>query len=112
MDEKLSDREFDRLERERLKTERINAEKSLKAEYWKIKDSIAFKDLLSKVKSFIELHKEVATAAVGSNGKEIIQLTQDQRMTELDKAAGQIEILDYLNRKLTITTSEKEKPNE
>ncbi len=114
MADELSDREFNRLERERVAIERSNTEKSLKAEYWKIKDTLAFQDLLSKVKAFIELHKEVAVTAIGSDGEKIIRLDQDQRVAELDKAAGQTEILDYLYRKLTITpnTNEKEKPHE
>lgn len=113
----LSEREIKRLDRERATNERVNAEKALTAEYLKIAKTPAFQDLLSKVKSFGDYHLKIAKDGVGlkdvSEGRqEIIKLSHEERVSELDKAAGIEEILDYLTRKTTITTSTNKGKND
>lgn len=87
-------------------------EKRLKAEYYKVKDTEAFADLMSRLEKFVAYHTKVAKDGVGLEDKkdddgnttqEVVRLTPEQRVSELDKAAGIEEIIGYLTRKLTIT---------
>lgn len=114
----LTERQIKQQEREQKTKDRVNAEKALKAEYHKIAKSPALLDLLAKVKSFADYHTKVAKDGVGfqeSRDDEgalqqmVIRLEPAQRLTELDKAAGIQEIIDYLDRKITIDTSTNKK---
>ena len=90
--------------------ERANAQKLLKAEYFKIKKSAAVEDLLIKMRGFIDYHTKVAKDGVAyENGKDAdgnliqhtVRFTPEQRVSHLDKAAGLEEILDYIDRQLS-----------
>jgi ribosomal protein L29 len=90
--------------------ERANAQKLLKAEYFKLKENLAMQDLTAKLHSFIEYHTKVAKDGVAyENGKDAqgnlfqqtVRFTPQQRVSHLDKAAGLEEIADYLDRQLS-----------
>jgi hypothetical protein len=89
------------------KLARSNAEKELRAEYLKFKESIALADILEKSKSFMSYHSRVAQDGVAyefdKDGQEhIVRLTADQRVGHMDRAAGIGEMVDYIERKITI----------
>lgn len=117
----LTAREEKRQARERAVAQREAREKQLKADYRKIKDEPAFVDLVAKIRSFAEYHTKIAKDGVGFENKVIgqhegapiqeqvvVKLTHEQRVTDLDKAAGIEEILDYVTRKVTIDLSNNE----
>lgn len=105
-------RELQREEHDRLTLVRANAERALTAEYLKIAKTPAFQDLLSKVKSFSELHVRVAKDGVGRREQQIVKLNPEERVSELDKAAGIEEILDYLERKTTVSVTNNKGKND
>lgn len=112
----ISQRDQKKLDRERLVAERANAERALAHEYGLIKNSPAFVDLIAKIKGFSSMHIRVASDAVGYENKvvgfdddgnertsqELTHLEPHERLRELDKSAGQDEILTYIERKLDI----------
>lgn len=95
---------------------RDNVEKELRAEYLKVRKSIAVADILAKSKSFAAYHCQVAQDGVayepstdekGNPRQQIVKLTPEERVTHLDKAAGLQEMIDYIERKLTIDSGIK-----
>ena len=117
MEEKkpLSVREQKALERSEKAQERENQEKRTKAEYHKIRSSEALEDLTAKMVSFRDYYTKIAQDGMAGTDKgEVVNLSPEQRLTSLDKAAGIQVIIDYLERKLTIepVISKKEKDNE
>src|ERR1035441_2155686 len=98
----VSQREQKKLDRERLVVERANAERALAHEYSLIANSLAFVDLVAKIKGFVELHTRVARDAVGAetvtnaegvSSVAVTRLESADRLRELDKSAGIDEIL-------------------
>lgn len=116
---RVNPHEEKRLERERKTQETAAKEKQLKAEYYKIAQTPAFLDLQAKIQSFLDYHIKVAKDAVGFENKTVgrdesnnpiteqvlIRFTSEQRLSDLDKGAGIQEIIDYVDRKLTIESS-------
>lgn len=71
----------------------------LHAEYLKLKDSPVLSDLLEKARSFAAYHTTIARDGVGADGEgNTIYLEPHKRVSELDKAAGIQEIIDYIGR--------------
>lgn len=88
-------------------------EAALKAMYLAKKDDPVVQDILAKAKSFIQLHNKIAQDGVGArptgekyeNGMDVIEniyLTNNQRAGHLDKSSGIQELVDYMERKLTL----------
>ena len=86
--------------------------RALLLSYQKIKDEPAFKDLLKNVNDFARYHVKLAQDGVGfkygkdGDGKPVtteVAFTPEQRTGHLDKAAGQQEIIDFVERKLAAT---------
>jgi hypothetical protein len=57
---------------------------------------------LEKIKLFQNMHLDVARMGVAADKDgQTVHLTGEQKVTHIDKAAGQSEISDYLERMLT-----------
>lgn len=92
--------------------ERKRVEDGLKSAYAAIADDPAFKDILAKARQFAAYHTKVAKDRVGmrANGTnasgetkyEEYNLTEAERLANLDNAAGIEELLAYIERKLEI----------
>lgn len=100
--------------REPTKLEKHNAQQKLakqksdarKAEYQKIKGTPGMVDLVASVQSMSALHTRVAKDGVGykknpDGSADEVKLTSEERLRELDRAAGQDEILDMLERQFS-----------
>lgn len=95
---------------EKMDVERKSTSDSLKIEYTKLRKNPAMLDLRAKLKAFSEWHLKVAKDGVGyrktgtdANGKDIMEIvyhTNNKRVSELDRAAGLQEGIDYLDRQL------------
>lgn len=83
-----------------------------KAAYLKEKDSIVLQDVLEKAQSFAKYHTKMAQDGVGvrqtghklEDGQpdmETVYYSNEKRVSELDKAAGILELVDYIERQLT-----------
>lgn len=92
-------------------------ERRLKAEYYKIRATEAFVDLMKQLEKFVAYHTKVAKDGVGledrkhedgSITQEVVRLTPEQRVSEIDKAAGIEEIIGYVSRKLAVTPVKSE----
>jgi hypothetical protein len=121
----MADREEKKIAREEAQTARVNEERRIDAEYYKLKDSEALLNLVAKAESFIQYHTKLAKDGVGYErqatgtdpdgnaifGEVLVHFDAERRLRELDKAVGQQELLDYLTRRLTIkpVTNPKEK---
>ena len=96
---------------------RGNEQKELTAEYHKLRNSIALADLMAKAKTFAQYHAQVATdgvayeqtVSIAGNVQTVVRLNHDDRVSHMDKAAGIQEIIDYLERKLTMEPAKKDK---
>lgn len=86
---------------------------ALKALYLAKKDDPVIQDILVKTKQFISLHNKIAQDGVGArktgekyeNGMDVIEniyLTNNQRAGHLDKSAGLQEMVDYIERQITV----------
>lgn len=94
-------------QREKERKEKLD---QLKAEYAQIKDSLALEDILAKAKQFAGWHLKLAKDGVGSkvvgsndSGQPVTEeyyLTQEQRISELDQAKGQEQLIAYIEAKL------------
>lgn len=83
--------------------ERADEQGLLKAQYYALKDDPVIINLLEKIKSFADWHSKIAKDGVGyredAEGKQqVVKLSPEDRVSELDKAAGIEEISDFLNR--------------
>lgn len=98
---------------ERKTKERKEDAAGLKAAYLAAKDDTVLKDILTKLKSFAAYHVKMAQDGVGyrstgakledgSPEQELFYFTPEQRVSHLDKSAGQLELIDYIERQLTI----------
>lgn len=85
----------------------------LRAAYQSEKDGIVLADILSKIRAFANYHTKMAQDGVGArktghkleNGSdemETVFYDHEKRITELDKAAGQLEVLDYIERQMKV----------
>lgn len=92
---------------------RTNELKLTKAEYLKEKDNPVVLDILAKAEAFAKYHTKMAQDGVGvrktghklENGMdevETIYYTNEKRITELDRAAGLLELVDYIKRQITV----------
>lgn len=116
-----TERQLKTEERDRLVQERENAQKAMKAEYRKIAGIPALVDMSKKLRTLADYHAKLAKDGVGyeknADGSpgQMVRMSPDQRLTELDKAAGLEEMVDYLTRMLTIEpvkTAKKDKKDE
>ena len=85
--------------------ERADKVSLLKAAYVSDKDSLVLKDILEKIKQFAAYHTKVAQDGVGNrrvakDQYDTVDLLPDKRLSEMDKAAGQLEIIAYIKRQL------------
>lgn len=88
---------------EQEKTEQLNELKSLKADYYKNKDSQHLQDLLNHCKDLSAMHTATSKARNAIKVQEdkshkIVDLTPSDRLSELDMAAGIDEIISYIER--------------
>lgn len=98
-------------EHARKSKERAEIASDIKGVYRAAKDSQLIKDLLSKLELFKDLHMGVARDGVGArktgykleNGQEEVEnifLTNNKRVSELDRAAGIQQVIDYIERQI------------
>ena len=84
--------------------ERAKTASDIKAAYQAVADSTVLVDILAKAKVFCTYHTKVAKDGVGYDQKgEVTYLTHEKRVSELDRAAGQQELIDYIERQLEET---------
>jgi hypothetical protein len=92
----------------------------LKIAYKKASNEEVLEDILGKIKNFINYHTQVARDGVGGKPTgqvdkqnqpiiDYVPLSKEERLTHLDKAAGQEEVLNYINRMLADDPAEKKK---
>lgn len=96
----------------------------LKAAYQANKDGLVIKDILEKARKFANYHTKLAQDGVGfrntgakltdgSAEQEIYYFTNEKRVSELDKSAGLLELVDYIERQLKVDLPEPvEEPEE
>lgn len=100
--------------------ERASDQATLKAMYLANPDDPILVDILSKSQQFIDYHVKIAQDGVGarktgfklSDGTAEVEnyfFTNDEIASEMKKAAGIQELLDYLHRQLKIPTEPKVK---
>lgn len=100
--------------------ERASDQATLKAMYLANPDDPILVDVLAKCQEFISYHVRIAQDGVGArktgfklaDGTAEIEnyfFTNDEVASEMKKAAGIQELLDYLNRQLTIPVAPKVK---
>lgn len=88
----------------------------LKSAYLAGASDTVIADIMKKAKSFSDYHIKLAQDGVGyrstgakledgSPEQELFYFTHEQRVTHLDKSAGLMELLDYIERQLTIPTA-------
>lgn len=93
--------------------ERKNDTELIRAAYQSEKDGIVLTDILSKANAFANYHTKMAQDGVGArktghkleNGTdemETVFYDHEKRITELDKAAGLLELVDYIQRQMKI----------
>ena len=71
----------------------------LKAEYLKMKDSPVLQDIIAKANQFANYHIKISRDAVGADADgNIIYFTNEKRVSELDRSAGNLELVDYIDR--------------
>lgn len=98
---------------EQKSKERSDKISNTKAAYQSIKDHPAFLDLVEKAKTFVAYHQKIAQDGVGarptgyklqdgSQETETYYLTAEKRVNELERAAGQQELIDYLERQTKV----------
>lgn len=98
--------------------ERTRHSNDLRISFKKIKDEPAFAEIMRMAKGFADYHSKMAKDGVGyrDNGnrdisgnpqQEIVYFTNEKRVSEMDKAAGIEEVIDYLVRN---TSGENLKP--
>lgn len=98
---------------EKASKERADAIGQTKALYQAAESAAVLADILSKTKSFIAYHQKLAQDGVGArktgykleNGTDEVEnynLSKDDRVRELDKAAGQQELVDFIERQMTM----------
>lgn len=89
---------------QRKNKERADVISLTKAQYLAEQNSPVVMDILVKAKSFAAYHTRIAQDGVGykSNEKgaepEIYHLTNEKRVSELDRAAGILEMVEYIER--------------
>jgi hypothetical protein len=109
--------ELTRLQQKKLSHQKAIKERTdnlneLHLSYTKIKDELAFKDILEKISALEKYHTKVAKDGVGSKPTgefdesgnermELVYLSQEKRVAELDRAAGIGEINSYLERQVS-----------
>lgn len=76
-------------------------------------------DILAKAKSLVAAKTRVSQdgigyrTAAGAKEPELIYLTSEKRLSELDKAAGMLEIIDYIERQFSnLPETPKSQPEE
>jgi hypothetical protein len=85
---------------------------TLKAQYLKEKANPVLVDILTKAKSFASYHTKMAQDGVGAratndryeNGQpvmETVYYSNEKRISEIDKASGILELVDYIERQIT-----------
>lgn len=90
---------------------RAETSQTLQAAYKAESDGPVLTDLVKNAKQWIQYHHKVAQDGVGSkpsgrineNGQpefSVVTLTQAERVSHLDKAAGIQEVLDHIDRKI------------
>lgn len=88
---------------------------NIRAAYQADRDGLIVKDILAKAKAFAAYHTKVAQDGVGArktgfrleNGQEEVEniyFTNEKRVSELDRAAGLLELVDYIERQIEIKT--------
>lgn len=84
--------------------ERSDIIANTKAAYLAEKDGLVLTDLLEKTKKMSEYHLKIAKDGIGykPDAKDYYILSSDERLRELDKSSGIDEIVDYINRQITI----------
>lgn len=91
--------------------ERAAAAQGVKALYMAEAENPVLIDIITKAQSFVKYHTKMAQDGVGvrktghvlENGTaevETVYYTTEKRVGELDKAAGILELLDYIERQL------------
>lgn len=86
---------------------------SLKASYLAVKDDVVLKDILEKGRSFVAYHVKLAQDGTGArrtgykleDGTAEVEnyfLKPAERVSHLDKSAGILELLDYIERQLVV----------
>lgn len=90
--------------------ESLRKRRVLYDEYKKIEDSVAFKDLMKRFELQVAWHTKVSKDGVGyrkvpvGGGQfkdEVFDLSPEKRLSELDRAAGLEEGLQYIENMLT-----------
>lgn len=87
----------------------------VKAAYQAEREGVVVQDVLAKAKAFAAYHTKVAQDGVGArktgfkleNGQDEVEnvyFTNEKRVSELDKAAGLMELVDYIERQIKVNT--------
>ena len=99
---------------QRKDKERADAISLIKTSYLIEQQNPVILDILAKAKSFAEYHMRIAKDGVGykiiekGEEPEIYHLTSEKRVSELDKAAGISELLDYIERQFKESPKQKD----
>ena len=104
---------------ERKSQERSEALALTKAQYLVEEQNPVILDIIGKAKSFAAYHTKMAQDGVGyrntghvlKNGmpeQELYFFTSEKRVSELDKAAGILELLDYIERQFKESPKQKD----
>lgn len=110
----------------RMNKKRKEAADTIKSAYLADKDGLVLSDVLAKARGFVAYHVKLAQDGTGArrtgfkleDGTAEVEnyfLSSSERVTHLDKSAGLLEIIDYIERQLTIPVVEpeqKEAPSE
>lgn len=102
---------------ERKSKERLNAVKQVHAMYQNPANADLLSDILKKAKAFSAYHVQMSKDGVGyrstgakledgSPEQELFFFTSEKRVSEIDKAAGIDELINYIERQLNATTPE------
>jgi hypothetical protein len=101
---------------EKKSKERAGEAQTLKAQYLQESDSPVLQDILAKARSFADYHTKLARDGVGyrntgarledgSVEQELFFFDPAKRVSELDKAAGILELVDYVERQLVVPST-------
>lgn len=98
---------------QRKTKERAEAVALTKATYQAAKESPVLQDILEKAKQFAAYHVKLAQDGVGYRNtgaklqdgtpeQELYYFDHQKRVTELDKSAGLLELVDYIERQIRV----------
>lgn len=100
-----------RAEHEAKSAERLNDLREVRSSFRQIKDTAAMQNLVKYINTMVSMNEKIARDGVGArktgyklenNTDEIenVFLSKDERVSKLDRAAGQQDILDYILRQI------------